>query len=524
MKNFLTRANKKLTFGWAAALLSGSFLISALLGLLRDRLLIANFGLGPTLDAYYIAFSIPDFIFYLLISGALSVTFIPVLSKRLVANDRKGAWDLSSSLLNLLGFATLFASVVIIIFAPQLVKVIASGSEVHVQNQAADLMRIVAVNPFLFGLGSVLSSMQQAFGRFFFNAMAPVVYNLGIITGIIVFGPKFGIKGVALGVALGAIAQLIVQGIGMLGLGFHYTPVINRKSKSLREVLRALPARSFDQGIDHLIAIIERFVASFLFAGAIASYQAAFTLRNVPITLIGAAIATAAFPTMSELANGRADRFKAKFIELVRLVLWLAIPSMTIAFIMRGYLTRLLLGSGSSVVALLLGWMSISIVFRTLFQLATRAFYSHHDTRTPLYVSIGTLALNGALAYWLASIHGISGLAMAQSFTAMAEVTILFILLERRFGRFFTFKLWKDIGKMVISATGMAIITYALIREVFPLFALDTGFFTLAPKFIFVVISSLLAYVIFSAALNLREVKPIILAIQKIVFKPVKIE
>src|SRR5687768_4557519 len=115
MKKMIAKANKQISVGWAATLLSGSFLASALLGLLRERLLLANFGLGPTLDAYYIAFSIPDFIFYLLISGALSVTFIPVISEQLVKGDKKAAWDLSSSLLNLLGRLTLLASVLIII-------------------------------------------------------------------------------------------------------------------------------------------------------------------------------------------------------------------------------------------------------------------------------------------------------------------------------------------------------------------------------------------------------------------------
>lgn len=524
MKRIIARANKQITVGWAATLLSGSFFLSALLGLLRDRLLLANFGLGPTLDACYIAFSIPDFIFYLLISGALSVTFIPVISEQLVKGNKKAAWELSSSLLNLLGRVTLLASVSIIIFAPWLVRLIFPGALPEVQDKAADLMRIVAINPFLFGLSSVIASMQQAVGRFFFNSIAPVIYNLGIISGILFFAPTLGIRGVALGVGIGAILQLMVQGLGLVGLGFEYNSSINWRTPGLVKILKTLPARTFDQSIDNIMALIERFLASFLFAGAIASYQTAFTLRNVPITLIGAAIANAAFPKFSSLAISDASNFKRVFISVFRAILWLSLPSAVIAFVMRGYLVRLLLGSGSSTVALVLGWLSLSIVFRALFQIATRAFYAHQDTKTPLYTSLLALVLNIVLAVLLVRAFGLSGLAMAQTAAGAFEVVILFVLLERRLGRIISRGVWKDISKMITAAIGMSVFTYIMTSRVFPLLARDSGFFVLAPKFILIVIMSGLVYLVFSIILRVKESKPVVDAIDRIVFKPIKIE
>lgn len=512
-----------LSLGWAATLLSGSFFISALLGLLRDRLLIANFGIGPTLDAYYIAFSVPDFIFYLLISGALSVTFIPVLTERLSHGKRKEAWELSSSLFNLLGLLTLLASLVIMVAAPLFVKLIASGLPVDVQDRAADLMRIVAINPFLFGIASVLASMQQATGRFFFNALAPVIYNIGIIIGIIFLAPEFGIKGVALGVALGAMAQLVVQGIGMLGVGFDYSWVINFKNTGLKKVLTTLPARAFDQSIDHVMAIFERFLASFLFLGAISSYQAAFTLRNVPITLIGAAIATAAFPKLSALAGKGAKAFRQDFIKILRLLLWLSMPAAAIAFIMRGYLVRLLLGSGSTVIALVLGWLSISIIFRVIFQISTRAFYAHQDTKTPLLTSIAALILNVVLSILLVRQYELSGLAMAQSLVAIFEVSLLLILLQRRLGKIIDLELVKATFGIALATGAMAIVTRILVVKGFPLLAEDTGFFALAPKFSLIVMFSAFAYLIASWLLRIKEMEPVTKFVTKLVFKPVKL-
>ncbi len=524
MRKILARANRQITVGWAAAVLASSFFISALLGLLRERLLLANFGLGPVLDSYYIAFSVPDFIFYLLISGALSVTFIPVLSEHLAKSNKKDAWELSSSLLNLLGLLTLGASILIMIFAPIFTHLIAGGASPEVQSRAADLMRIVAVNPFLFGISSVLASMQQAMGRFFFNAFSPVLYNLGIITGIMFLAPRFGIKGVALGVGIGAIAQLLIQILGMAGLGFEYRKIIHFHGAGLRKVLRTLPARSFDQSIDHLMAIVERFLASFLFAGAIAAYQTAFNLRNVPITLIGAAIATAAFPKMSALASTSPSAFKTQFINAFRTILWLSMPAAAIAFIMRGYLVRLLLGSGSQVVAVLLGWLSISIIFRALFQISTRAFYANQDTKTPLLISIAALVLNVVLAVILVNTLGLPGLALAQTAIAGFELLLLVIMLQRKFGRLFDLKLVKESLLMLVATAAMSLITYSFVSKIFTLRAVDVGFFTLVPKFGLIVVASGISYLIFSSALGLKEAKPIIDALTKFIFKPVKIE
>lgn len=531
MKKFLARANKSISIGWAASLLSGSFLLSALLGLLRERLLIANFGIGETLDAYIVAFSIPDFMYYILVSGALSVTFIPVFTQRLQTGNKESAWQLSSSLINLLAITTMTASVLIFIFAPWLTPIIAKGSSPEVQQTAASLMRIIAVNPFLFGISSVLASMQQAVGRFVFNALAPVIYNIGIIVGIVVFAPALGtpndpnILGVALGVGLGAITQLLVQLLGMAGIGFKYQRHIFWKNLGFRRVLRLLPARSFDQSIDYFNAMVERFVASFLFAGAITSYQAALTLRTVPITLIGVAISTAAFPKISERAgSNRTDLFKKEFISLLRVIFWLALPASLIAFFMRGYLVRLLAGDGNPVIAAVLAWFTLSIVMRAMFHAVTRSFYAQQDTMTPLKISVFSILLNIVLAFILTDKMGIVGLAAAQSITALFEVTVLLFELKDKIGSFFTRSTWIAGLKMLIAGLGMSIVNYLFVSRVFPLRAEDVGFFTLAPKFVLIVLVSGIVYIGLSFALKIHEAGPVINSVGKFFYKPLKVE
>lgn len=528
MKKLIRRANAKLSVGKAAALLSGMSLASMFLSLFRERLLNANFGvLSQDLDAYRAAFKVPDFMFIVLVSGALSVTFIPVLTERLTKGNKKSAWDLSSSLVNFLAIMTAIATLVIIVFATPIVRyLIAPGMSPEGQELAAQMMRIIAINPFLFSISAVLTSVQQAVGRFFFFALAPLIYSAGIIIGILFIAPTYGIIGVAYGVVLGSIMQLFVALAGMFGLGFEYKPTINWRNLGFRNVLQLLPQRSVDQGIDYFNNLVEISIASRLGRGFINAWEVAFTLHWVPINLIGVAISTAAFPQMTERINQkRPDLFKKEFITILRVVVWLALPTVIIAYIGRGYLVRLLVAEGSPIIANLLGLLVVAMFFRAVFHLVSRSFYAQKDTRTPLIVSIFSIGLNVGLAIYLGLYTGLglNGLAIAQSLIAVLEVMILLVIMERRMpGMFDVTFLWA-ILRMVLAATVGGLFTYILVRT-FPLRAQDVGFFTLAPKFGLIVIGSLVSYVAASFMLRLSEPKPIIDKTLKIIFRPVKIQ
>lgn len=526
MQRILARANRSVSVALAAGLLAGSSLVAQLLGLLRERLLIANFDIGSAVDAYKVAFTIPDFMFFVLVSGALSVTFIPVFNERLAKGNKKSAWELSSSLINFMAVITLVASVLIMIFADPLVRyVVAPGLDEQTTFLAVSMMRIIAVNPFLFAISSVLTSMQQAFGRFFFFALAPSLYSLGIIFGIMYIAPHVGIMGVAYGVVIGSIIQLIAAGLGMWGMGFDYRSRIFWKNLGFRRVLDLLPARSFDQGIDYFNNLVEINLASRLRSGAITSYQIATTLHMVPVTLIGVAISTAVFPKMTErLVQGRPDLFKRELQTVMRVIIWLALPTAVIAFFCRGYLVRLLVANGNATIATLLGLLVVAILFRSIYHIASRAFYAQQDTKTPLYISLAAIGLNIALAVLLARPEnfGIYGLAIAQSLVAVFEVVILFVVLVRRFPGVLDLNFVNSVLRMV-SAAGLAgIFTYILVSFLFPLRAGDSGFMVLVPKFGSIVILSMLAYFFFSAVFRLTEVRPVIERVLRVVFRQFK--
>lgn len=525
--NFFAKINKKRSIGFAAALLSGSYFLSAVLGLLRDRLLAANFGLNSgVLDAYWAAFSIPDLLYFFLVTGALSVTFIPVFVERMQNNNKSSAWELSSSVINLLAIVTFVGSIFVFVFAGLLIHAIAPGFNEERHDLATALMRIIAINPFIFSISTVLGAMQQASGRFFFFAVSPIIYNFGIIIGILAFAPRLGIIGVALGVALGSLLQLGMHIIGMIGLGFEYQPKIFWKNKGFQQVFRLILPRSLDQGIDAVNSMVERMIASFLGFGAIASYQYAFNLQNQPIILIGVAIATASFPSISQsAAKTNPNEFRKGIKDVLGSILWFALPAAVIAFLLRGYLVRLYIGQGSEVIAAALGWFSVAIVFRALFHALTRAYYAQQDTKTPLYISLVAIGLNIALAFMFVDMfeNSISGLAFAQSVVAVVEALLLLFILHFKLGRIITRRMFYA-GLRIMCATAiMGVSTYVMIRFVFPLQLADVGFFTLAPKFLAILTVSGVSYIGASYLFNLREASMVIDTLKRWIFKPLKL-
>lgn len=540
VRRAVNRVNKRLTIKLAATVLATSTLLSSLLGFFRDRLLNAAYlpdadaglaGYPVGLDAYTAAFMVPDFMFAVLVSGALSVTFIPVFNERWAKGNKSSAWQISSSMINFMALLTVIASVLIMVFADPLMKyLIAPGLSESGHALAVSMMRVIAVNPFIFAIAAVIASIQQAVGRFVFCALAPMIYNIGIIIGTVwftnginIFGWQVfdgGIMGVALGVALGSIMQLIVSAIGLVGLGFDYEFKLHWRNRGFRKVLSLLPARSVDQGMDYAVSLVEVNLASRLADGTIREYQQALTLHLMPINLIGVAISNAAFPQLTErLGEGRPDLFRKDFCSLLRVVIWLILPVSLVAFFARGYIVHFITNKGNQLMAGALGCLVIAIIFRTIYHMVARAFYAQQDTKTPLYVSIFAIGLNIVLAIWLSMgvKMGAYGLAWAQSTVAVFEVVILLAVMNRRMPQLFGREFMMAIGKMGIAFMVSGIVCYITVI-LFPFRESDRSFFSAFPKFIFITVATFAVYGGVSKWLKLPEVDPILQKSKKILF------
>lgn len=528
----IAKANQKMSVRVAAIILSSSTLVSALLGIYRDRLLnsmyLDTYKVG--IDAYTVAFTIPDFMYLILVSGALAVTFIPVFNSRLAKNNRDSAWQMSASLINFFAIITTVASILIMIFAPLLVKyVVGPGLSESGQVLATSMMRVIAINPFLFAIATVISSIQQAVGRFVFNALAPTIYNLGIIIGalfftdgISIFGHQIfsgGIMGVALGVVLGAILQLIVSSIGLIGLGFDYKFKIFWRNLGFRKILSLLPARSADQGLDYVSSIIDTNFASRMADGTIRAYQQASTLYNMPINLIGVSIATAAFPQLTErIGAGRKDLFAQEVRSALRMIIWFSLPVATLVFFCRGYIVSIIDRGGNGTISMLLGIFALAILLRSIFHIASRSFYAMQDTKTPLKVSLVTLIVSIALEAWFVfGLHtGAAGIAWAQVIWALLELVCLFALILRRVPGLFNREFWLVVGRMVVVAVLMGVVTYILIQVINLQFENQNMLMVLIPLGT-IGVASIGVYLALSKLFKIEEANPIINKITSLV-------
>lgn len=536
-RSVVSLANVQLSVKTAAIVLASSTLVSALLGIFRDRWLNSMYydTYPAGLDAYTAAFTVPDFLYFIITSGALAVTFIPVFNQRLVAGNKKSAWELSTSTLNFLALISFIASIFIMVFADPLVRyIVAPGLNEQSMPLAINMMRVIAINPFLFSISTVLSSMQQAVKRFVFYAIAPALYNVGIIVGILVFTNGInifgwqifegGIMGVAIGVVFGALLQLFASIIGMVGIGFQYNFKIYWKNQGFRTVLKLLPTRSADQSIDYVMSILNTNLASRMGEQAIRAYQQAASLKSMPVNLIGVAISTAFFPKLSEdAASEDIEKFTDTFKQSLSTIVWISLPVAIIAFFIRGYVVNFIKNGGDPKIASVLGSFVVAIFFQSVFHIASRGFYAHQNTKIPLILSVVSFAVQLVFALiFSASGFGPEGLAYALSISALVEVLLLLIILNKQMkGKIFDKTMISSLTRILIASAIAGMASYAM-TKIMPLRAADNSFLSTFPKFCVICAVSLLVYIGACVALKIEEVRPVINKVRQVLFKNVK--
>ncbi len=527
MRKMLTRANSKISLGGAATLLIVVALFGQVLGFLRNRLISTNFTVfdaGST-DAFFAAFVIPDFFYFTIAAGALGVAYMPILSDKIAEGNKQAVRDITNSLINVAAIAMLFVAVVIFIFAKPLMQALAPNLPPDHFQQAVTIMQLLALNPLFFAIGGIVTSLQQTYGRFFFYAVSSLFYNAAIIASVFIFKDNIGVIGLGIGALAGGLLQLLVSLGGLTGLGYKYQPIIKWRSGDFRKVLRQLPPRSLDQGIDQVNSVVEVNRAQALGIGPVSWYNFATTLQNVPIMLLGNSIATAAFPRLIDrLSQNRPDLFRRDFIRVLLTMLWLAAPVAIVGYFARGYLARLIFGDVAPEVALIFGYLTAAIVARIVYALFSRYFYAYKDTKTPLYVSIFAIGFNIYLAFTLADkdSYGIAGLAMAQSITAVTEVAILMMIMFIRDRKLFNAYFWSSSIK-IISVTGFSMVVAFIAVSLFPLNIADRGIVALGSKLLIIGGATFVTHIIVSFMFGLEQAKVVFAKARDLILKPIRI-
>ncbi len=433
-------------------------------GLVRARLVSAEFGTGSAYDAFTAANQLPEVFVTLISGGALAAAFIPVYSAYLTSQRSKQSAQLAGSILTLVIAVLGAISALGIVLAPWLARQV-QVPDFSPEQQAltASLMRIILLQTTLFGISGVLSSILNAHQHFALPALAPVALDLGYFFGLFVLVPDMGIAGLAWGTVLAGVLHILIQVPALIHYRFRYTPQIVTSLAGVREVVRLMVPRIVTLGSVQIADLFIIRLASGLAAGSTSAYFIGYQLMQLPETLLGTAIALVVFPTMAELYNaGDLDGLKAVSMNALRIIWTLTFPAAVglvllgqpaIQFLLEdgaftGESTRLVYGT--------LLFFSFRVVAESSLEILARLFYAQHDTRTPMFVALGWLALNVALAFPLAEEYGARGLALASTIAFTLQSLVLFLLNRQRLGYLHEKELIATAGRSLLGAAGMA--------------------------------------------------------------------
>jgi len=506
---------KTLLFGSVAggAIIIAVFsVLSRLLGLLRDRLLTSTFGAGQILDAYYAAFRLPDFIFNTLVLGALSSAFIPIFLSAWHKNKDE-AWRVANSILNLLFSAIFILVIILFIFAPQLVNLVVHGFSPAGRALTTQLTRIMLFSTLFFTISNVIGSTLNSFRRFLASSLAAIMYNLGIIFGILFLTKWFGPTGLAWGVLLGAALHTLVQLPSLLKLGFRWRPNFDWRQPEVKKIGLLMLPRSFGSAVSQLNETVTTFIASGLAVGTVSVYNLAFNLISFPINIFGVSFANAVFPVFSQtLINDDKESFTHHFSKTVRRILYLIVPTTVIFILLRAQIVRLIFGAGkfnwenTILTANTLGFFSLSLFAQSLIPVFAFSFYAKHNTKTPVKTAVASFILNIILCFILGPLMGPSGLALAFSISSVVNLACLFFILKKNVGNLNQKDIFLSLIKIVLMSLAMAVVVQ-LVKNLAGK-AVNMQYFTgVLAQFLLASLSGALTYLILSFIFDASEVE-----------------
>ena len=553
----------------ASLILTGAFIASRVLGLLRTSMFAFVFGTGPTSDAYLQAFLIPDTIFNIVAGGALSSAFIPVFAKYMIGeHDEKTAWRIASSALNLAIIIMSVLALIAIIFARQIVPLYNPGPPVTSPQYGqylahldliASLTRVMLLQSVILGGGVIVNSVLNARQNFLLPAIGTVLYNVGLIAGLVP-GIYFAFHGqrndstavlfATWGVVVGALFQVAVQIPGLFRVGMRYTPSFDWRHPGVLQIGRQMVPRIINAAMLSFSTFVDRFLITLLVVvvgatgvnGLVTQYYNSLQLVLLPLGVFGMAVSTAAFPTLAEnVAKGRFDRVRSTILETLRSILFMSIPSSVGLIVLGLPIIQVLLEHGrfslanaqSTVVPL--AFFAFGLTGLTAVEILTRSFYAMRDSTTPVIISVGQFVFKIALSLLLINVAvfgaqwGMGALAFSTSIAGLVEAILLFWLLHQRVGGLQIRETALFTGRVLLAslAMGLALLIIrnvldfglsTVANHVYVLTFLDTtrtqslgllGTFVALIKLILEVLVGLIVYIRVARLLGIEELGPI---------------
>ncbi len=459
------------------------------ISLLQTFIIARTFGVGRVWDTFVAANRVPELIFTLIAGGALATAFIPIFTGFLAREDQAGAWRVASHVINTIFTTTLVISVLVFVLAPWLVEtVVAPGFDTQGVQQTAELMRIMLLSTLIFSVSGIVMGILQSHNHFLLPALAPIMFDLGILFGVVFLLDSFGVHGIAMGAVLGAALHLGIQVPGLIHFRVRWTPRWGFDDPMLWKVIRLMIPRVGGLGVFSLNFIIMNNIASRLGAGAISALDWGWRLMQIPQTLLGTAMGVVIFPTLAALSEQGDESGKRDAMSgALRFILAATIPaSVGLVFVGQSLISLLEGGafdtSASAWVYSTLRAFALGLIVHSALEVVARSFYADKDTLTPFWAALGGAAINlvlsvllsgvtqvvqpaayNALTYPLLPVQfeptygNVSGLALANSLGVMFEVGLLLAILRQR---------WHGVKEHVLVGTVLKATAASLVMAV----------------------------------------------------------
>lgn len=483
MEKFWTLISRKQTSVSSAAVIMVSMVFtSRVMGLIRDRLLSARFA-PDDLGVYFAAFRIPNLIFELLVMGALTSAFIPVFTKYLTHQEEKKGWQMTSILINVTLILLAGLSIPMLVWTKEISRLLAPGFSASQIDQMASFTRfmiIFQVLPLL--IGNFFTGLLQSYNLFIIPALAPVVYNVGIIAGIILFSPVWGLYAPVIGVGIGSFLFMLIQLPLLFGTGYRHNMSLDITNNGVREVARLIAPRTFGLAVSQIDTTVDLILASLLGSRMVTIFSFAQHLQQLPVGLFGASIAQAALPSLS-VASVKEDvlEFKKTVVKAMHQILFFVLPASVFFIVLRIPLVRLVFGASrfdwqaTVLTGMTVSAFSLSLFAQSLVHVLARGFYALYDTKTPVVTSIISIFVNTFLSIlFVQYLHWpVWSLGLSTSIASIVNALILFILLDIRVGRFPKMELLVPPVKMLIASLTAGFAIYVPLK-VFDQLVFDT--------------------------------------------------
>jgi putative peptidoglycan lipid II flippase len=455
----------------AAAIVGVSLLASRVLGLIRTTVFATLFGTSPDMAAYSAAFRVPDLLYTLISGGALASAFIPVFAGLLEQQREEEAWRVANTVLNTLFVVMSVAAALAFLLAPQLIDQLVPNFTRPEKAETVDLTRIMLVQPVLLGVGGVFAAMQQSYSRFLLPAVGPLLYNLAIIIGTVLFGRHAGVYAAAWSVTIGAFLWFQVQLPGVARESRYYHLEVNWRLPGVREVLRLLGPRVVGLAAFQVMLLITTYLASGFSSDSFNAITYSWALVVLPVNAFGSSVATAVFPLISrQSVAAQASALGQTVRESLRAVLFLTLPSTAGLIILRRPIIDLLYDHGSWTVhsteatAFALAFYAGGLVPMALIEVMPRVFYAMKDTRTPVMIAVVTVLLDAGLSVALVHVfphdEGQGALGLATAIAAWIQGIWLFHALHRRLPTIINAAFWRAVNAMALAMLVMAVAVF----------------------------------------------------------------